>query len=91
MLQLFKSVNECYGKTATVLINCAGITRDQYITKMTEEEFDKVIDINLKGTFLVIQVFNNAELNHPPHAIAVASNYFYNCVLVRFFGRRVAG
>lgn len=36
-----------------VLVNNAGITRDNLLMRMTEEEFDKVIDINLKGTFLV--------------------------------------
>lgn len=36
-----------------VLVNNAGITRDNLLMRMTEEEFDKVIDINLNGTFLV--------------------------------------
>lgn len=36
-----------------VLVNNAGITKDNLLMRMTEEEFDKVIDINLKGTFLV--------------------------------------
>ncbi|WMJ78147.1 MULTISPECIES: 3-oxoacyl-[acyl-carrier-protein] reductase [unclassified Sedimentibacter] len=34
-----------------VLINNAGITKDNLLPLMTEEEFDKVIDTNLKGTF----------------------------------------
>lgn len=34
-----------------VLINNAGITKDNILPLMTEEEFDRVIDINLKGTF----------------------------------------
>lgn len=36
-----------------VLVNNAGITRDNLLMRMTKEEFDKVIEINLKGTFLV--------------------------------------
>jgi 3-oxoacyl-[acyl-carrier protein] reductase len=32
-----------------VLINNAGITRDATLAKMTEEQFDQVIDVNLKG------------------------------------------
>ena len=36
-----------------VLVNNAGITRDNLLMRMSEEEFDKVIEINLKGTFLV--------------------------------------
>jgi NAD(P)-dependent dehydrogenase (short-subunit alcohol dehydrogenase family) len=34
-----------------VLINVAGILRDRMIFKMTEEEWDAVIDVHLKGTF----------------------------------------
>jgi len=34
-----------------VLINNAGITADAQLIKMTSEQFDKVIDVNLKGTF----------------------------------------
>ena len=34
-----------------VLVNNAGITRDGLIARMSEEDFDAVIDINLKGTF----------------------------------------
>lgn len=38
-------------KSVDVLINNAGITRDNILAMMTEEEFDNVIDINLKGAF----------------------------------------
>lgn len=34
-----------------VLVNNAGITRDGLIARMSEEDFDAVIDTNLKGTF----------------------------------------
>ena len=34
-----------------VLINNAGVTADALLIKMTSEQFDKVIDVNLKGTF----------------------------------------
>ncbi|HHV45342.1 MAG TPA: 3-oxoacyl-[acyl-carrier-protein] reductase [Tissierellia bacterium] len=34
-----------------ILINNAGITMDATLMKMTEEQWDRVIDINLKGTF----------------------------------------
>lgn len=34
-----------------VLVNNAGITRDGLIARMSEEDFDRVIAINLKGTF----------------------------------------
>lgn len=34
-----------------VLVNNAGITRDKLLVKMSEEDFDQVIAVNLKGTF----------------------------------------
>ena len=34
-----------------ILVNNAGITRDTLMLRMTEEDFDKVIAVNLKGTF----------------------------------------
>ena len=34
-----------------VLVNNAGITKDTLLMRMKEEDFDRVIDINLKGTF----------------------------------------
>ena len=36
-----------------VLVNNAGITKDNLLMRMSEEEFNKVIQINLKGTYLV--------------------------------------
>jgi 3-oxoacyl-[acyl-carrier protein] reductase len=38
-----------------ILVNNAGITRDNLVIKMTEEDFDAVIDTNLKGTFNTIK------------------------------------
>lgn len=40
-----------YGKL-DILVNNAGITRDNLLLKMSEEDWDAVLDINLKGTFL---------------------------------------
>ncbi|MBR2401342.1 MAG: SDR family oxidoreductase [Lachnospiraceae bacterium] len=34
-----------------ILVNCAGITRDAMTKKMTEAQFDEVINVNLKGTW----------------------------------------
>lgn len=34
-----------------ILVNNAGITKDMLILRMTEEEFDKVLEVNLKGVF----------------------------------------
>lgn len=43
---------EKFGKI-DVLVNNAGITKDNLLMRMSEEDFEKVLDINLKGTFLI--------------------------------------
>ncbi len=48
--QMFTEVTKQFGKV-DILVNNAGITRDNLILKMSEEEFDAVIDTNLKGVF----------------------------------------
>ncbi|MBT8221014.1 MAG: 3-oxoacyl-ACP reductase FabG [Bacteroidia bacterium] len=47
-------INEKYG-SIDILINNAGITRDKSLSKMTDEEWDLVIDVNLKGVFICTQ------------------------------------
>lgn len=49
---LFKKVVDEFGGIDAV-VNNAGIIRDNVIWKMPEEDFDKVVDINLKGTWLM--------------------------------------
>lgn len=44
------SIIEKYGRV-DILINNAGITADSQLVKMTEEQFDSVIAVNLKGVF----------------------------------------
>lgn len=41
-----------------VIINNAGITRDSLLIKQTEDEWDLVINTNLKGTFNIIKAFS---------------------------------
>ena len=52
--ELMKYIIGKYGRV-DILVNNAGITRDNLLMQMTEEEFDAVIDINLKGTFNCIK------------------------------------
>lgn len=51
---LFKEINDKYGNL-DILINNAGITKDRTLEKMSEDEFDAVIGVNLKGVFLCTQ------------------------------------
>ncbi len=51
---MVKELIEKYGRV-DILVNNAGITRDNLLMKMSEEDFDAVIDTNLKGTFHMIR------------------------------------
>ena len=49
-----KAVMEKYGRI-DVLVNNAGITRDGLMMRMSDEDFSRVIDTNLKGTFYMMR------------------------------------
>ena len=58
-----EKVVDDFGKL-DIVINNAGITRDAFLVKMTEDQWDKVIDVNLKGVFNVTQAaFNYLKQN----------------------------
>ncbi|MCP1336267.1 glucose 1-dehydrogenase [Futiania mangrovi] len=48
---LAKAALDAFGRI-DILVNNAGFTRDGRITKMTEDDWDSVVDVILKGTFL---------------------------------------
>ena len=52
--QFFDQVLAASGRI-DVLVNNAGITRDTLLVRMKENDFDAVLDVNLKGTFLCLQ------------------------------------
>jgi NAD(P)-dependent dehydrogenase (short-subunit alcohol dehydrogenase family) len=60
---------------ATILVNCAGITRDALLQDMTLEAFDEVINVNLRGTYLTCRAFldpsrrKNTDPNKEPTII----------------------
>lgn len=37
-----------YKRPPSITVNCAGITRDQFILKMDDSDFDLVLNVNLK-------------------------------------------
>lgn len=54
MEKAVKEVMDTYGRI-DVLVNNAGITRDTLVLRMSEEDFDSVINVNMKGAFCTIK------------------------------------
>ncbi|AJA49998.1 3-oxoacyl-[acyl-carrier-protein] reductase FabG [Clostridium pasteurianum DSM 525 = ATCC 6013] len=52
--KLVKSAKDTFG-SVDILVNNAGITKDTLLLRMKEEDFDSVINVNLKGTFNTIK------------------------------------
>lgn len=51
---MFKKVVDAYGRI-DILVNNAGIARDKGLLKLTEEDWDVVLNVNLKAVFLCTQ------------------------------------
>ena len=66
--QLVKDVKKEF-KTLDILVNNAGITSDMLLMRMSEEQFDKVIHTNLKGTFNMIRHASSLMLKQRSGAI----------------------
>ncbi|XP_056438649.1 estradiol 17-beta-dehydrogenase 8-like [Gadus chalcogrammus] len=52
---LVESIQRRYFQPASVCVNAAGITQDDFLLRLEEAAFDRVVGVNLKGTFLVVQ------------------------------------
>lgn len=62
-------------RSIDVVVNCAGVLDMQPIDFLTEEEWDKVIGVNLKGTFFMIQhSVDYLENSKAPRIINISSN-----------------
>ena len=48
--ETFRRIGEDFGRI-DILVNNAGVTRDKLLLQMTEEDFDRVLAVNLKGAF----------------------------------------
>jgi len=59
--QAAEKILEATGRV-DILVNNAGITRDNLLMRMSEAEWDAVLDTNLKGTFLFTKAFCRAFL-----------------------------
>lgn len=71
--QLCDQVISDFGKI-NILVNNAGITNDKLILQMKEDDFDKVVDINLKGAFNMIKhTFSHFMKNKSGRIINITS------------------
>ena len=52
--ELVQEAIDAYGRL-DILVNNAGIHLDNFLQDMTEDQFDKVVNVNLKGTFMCMQ------------------------------------
>ncbi|MBP5607048.1 MAG: 3-oxoacyl-[acyl-carrier-protein] reductase [Lachnospiraceae bacterium] len=59
--ELAKSVIDKYGRL-DILVNNAGITKDGLLMSMSEEDYDRVLDTNLKGAFNMMRHFSRTFL-----------------------------
>ena len=66
--EIVKKAKKEFG-TFDVLVNNAGITKDMLLMRMSEEQFDSVIQTNLKGTFNMIRHVSSVMLKQRSGAI----------------------
>jgi 3-oxoacyl-[acyl-carrier protein] reductase len=71
--ELAKKISEELG-TVNILVNNAGVTRDGLLMRMKEEDWDTVLDTNLKGAFNTVKAFMRVLMKaEDPRIINIAS------------------
>ncbi len=70
---LVDEVKQKHGRI-DVIVNNAGITRDALVSKMTEEQWNAVIDVNLKGPFYMVQAAANYLMEQATASIITLSS-----------------
>ena len=71
--KVYGEINALY-EHIDILVNCAGITRDAMTRKMSEEQFDQVIAVNLKGVWNLTRLVGPAmQQNHSGSIINISS------------------
>ncbi|GAB0201627.1 (3R)-3-hydroxyacyl-CoA dehydrogenase [Grus japonensis] len=58
--RLLARVQEHFGVPPTICVGCAGVTRDEFLLRLGEGDFQEVLGVNLTGTFLVTQAVARA-------------------------------
>src|SRR6266498_1561416 len=72
MVQVVKKTTEAFGGL-DILVNIAGLTRPTLFLDISEEEYDLVLDVNLKGTFLTTQAAVPALLERGGVIVSLSS------------------
>jgi 3-oxoacyl-[acyl-carrier protein] reductase len=62
VMELGKQVLADFGSGVDILVNNAGVTRDGLALRMSEEDWDTVLDTNLKGAFNLVKAFQRSIL-----------------------------
>lgn len=57
------AVNEAFG-VPEILVNNAGITKDTLMLRMKDDDWDRVLDVNLKGAFLTIRAVSKLMMRN---------------------------
>lgn len=73
--EAMQKIQDKYSQPPSIIVNSAGITKDKYLLRMSEETFDQVIEVNLKGTYLLNQICATAlkEQSLPGSIINISS------------------
>jgi 3-oxoacyl-[acyl-carrier protein] reductase len=71
--QAYKEIESTHGNVEVLVAN-AGITRDQLLMRMTEEDFTSVVDTNLTGTFRVVKRANRGMLRAKKGRVVLISS-----------------
>ncbi|XP_074990679.1 (3R)-3-hydroxyacyl-CoA dehydrogenase isoform X1 [Calonectris borealis] len=58
--RLLARVQEHFGGPPSICVGCAGVTRDEFLLRLGEGDFQEVLGVNLTGTFLVTQAVAQA-------------------------------
>ncbi|WP_405936122.1 3-oxoacyl-[acyl-carrier-protein] reductase [Streptomyces sp. NBC_00726] len=71
--QGYKEIEEKHGNVEVLVAN-AGITKDQLLMRMSEEDFTSVLDTNLTGTFRVVKRANRGMLRAKKGRVVLISS-----------------
>ncbi|KAL4119659.1 hypothetical protein QTP88_012453 [Uroleucon formosanum] len=100
---VLKQVFKDYSVPPTIVVNAAGITRDNFMLKMSLQDFESVFNVNIKGTFLITQTICRelVEKNLPGSIVNIGSivaqrgnigqcNYSASKAAVEVFSKTIA-